>query len=176
MTSEPALKTAINVYNFPPLVRTVRSRPLAGDVTFVLQIVAGDCDALRAAVLTTERSPGTIVAASTFFVEQILFAPESDCYRILGADKTAQRTLLRGNMALLLKWLHPDFGTDDIKARYAANVTVAWNSLKTADRRLVYDQQQSLLLKPARSAARCDRATFVWRMWSLAAPGRKAIE
>ena len=46
--------------------------------------------------------------AATFFIEQILFAPHADSYRVLGASPQASASELRRNVALLLRWLHPD--------------------------------------------------------------------
>ncbi len=46
--------------------------------------------------------------AATFFIEQILFAPNADSYRVLGASTSASAGELRRNVALLLRWLHPD--------------------------------------------------------------------
>ena len=46
--------------------------------------------------------------ASAFFIEQILLGPDADSYRVLGADRNAAAAELRRNMALLLRWLHPD--------------------------------------------------------------------
>ena len=67
----------------------------------------------------------TVRKAAAFFIEQILLYPEADSYRVLGAERNAAAGELRRNMALLLRWLHPDLdrhGTADFVGR----VTGAW--------------------------------------------------
>ena len=77
--------------------------------------------------------------AATFFIEQILFAPESDSYRVLGASPQASASELRRNVALLLRWLHPDLDPRGERSIFIGRVTAAWNDLKTPERRAAYD-------------------------------------
>ena len=82
--------------------------------------------------------------AAAFFIEQILLAPGADSYRVLGGNAQASNSDLRRNMALLLRWLHPDMehnGTGD-RSVFAARITLAWEDLKTAERRAAYDALQ----------------------------------
>ena len=46
--------------------------------------------------------------AAGFYIEQILLHPDADHYRVLGSQPGAANTELRRNMALLIRWLHPD--------------------------------------------------------------------
>jgi DnaJ-class molecular chaperone len=78
--------------------------------------------------------------AAAFFIEQILFAPDTDSYRVLGAASQASASELRGNAALLLKWLHPDRDPQGERSIFVSRVTEAWNNLKTPDRRAAYDE------------------------------------
>ena len=57
--------------------------------------------------LTTKPSE-VVQAAAAFFIEQILLKPGADSYHILGARPDAAGAELRQNLALLLRWLHPD--------------------------------------------------------------------
>ena len=84
------------------------------------------------------RSRETVREAAAFFIEQILFYPDADSYRVLGARPEATNGELRRNMALLLRWLHPDHDGQGARSVFARRVTRAWNDLKTqgAPRRL----------------------------------------
>ena len=68
---------------------------------------------------------------------------------MLGAGPEATFGELRRNMALLLRWLHPDHDRRGERAVFAARVTRAWSDLKTQERREMYDR--SLRLSPSRA-------------------------
>jgi hypothetical protein len=139
MSGEMALKIAIDLMHVPSQVRVLRSEPLPDDVQVLLRIAAGENEAASAAVSSTGRSPKVVWQAATFFIEQILFAPESDSYRVLGATPQASSSELRRNVALLLRWLHPDLDPDRDRSIFINRVTAAWNELKTPERRAAYD-------------------------------------
>jgi len=139
MPNRMALKTAIDLMHVPSQVRLLRSEPLPKDVDTLLRIAAGEEDAESAAVAFTGRSHQVVRQAATFFIEQILFAPESDSYRILGATPQAKASELRRNVALLLRWLHPDLDPGGERAIFIGRVTAAWNDLKTPERRAAYE-------------------------------------
>jgi hypothetical protein len=137
-----ALKVAIDLMHFPSLVRSVRSSPLPDDVLTLVRIAAGDEEATREAAESEGRASNVVREAATFFIEQVLLHPGADSYRVLGAGPEAPYGELRRNMALLLKWLHPDSDRQDQRAVFATRVTRAWNDLKTRERRAAYDQSQ----------------------------------
>jgi hypothetical protein len=141
MSNRMALKIAIELLHSPSRVRLIRTEPLPDDVLILLRIVAGD-DGLESAVaLSVDRPKETMRQAATFFIEQILFAPDSDSYRVLGAGAQAGAHELRRNVALLLRWLHPDLDPRDDRSVFVGRVTAAWNDLKTPERRAAYDDQ-----------------------------------
>jgi len=140
MSDRMALKIAIDLMHVPSQVRLVRSEPLPGDVQILLQIVAGDEEVESAAVALSGRSRSTVQQAATFFIEQILFAPQADSYRVLGASPRASASELRRNVALLLRWLHPDLDPEGERSIFIGRVTAAWNDLKTPERRAAYDK------------------------------------
>jgi pyruvate/2-oxoglutarate dehydrogenase complex dihydrolipoamide acyltransferase (E2) component len=142
MAGRTALKLAIDLLHVPAQVRLMRSEPLPEGVVELLRIAAGEADAEREAAATARRSVETIRGAATFFIEQILFAPDADSYRVLGVDAAASAAELRRNAGLLLKWLHPDRDRNDPRAVFASRVTGAWNDLKTPERRAAYDAQR----------------------------------
>lgn len=135
-----ALKVAMELAAMPSRVRHLRLAPLPTGVSDVLEIVAGEEAAIEDAVRFTGRSRTDIVEAAAFFVEQVMFHPDADSYRVLGASAGATTSDLRRNMALLLRWLHPDIENDAERAVFTKKVTLAWNDLKTEERRLSYER------------------------------------
>ena len=142
MSERVALKIALDLMHVPSQVRLFRSEPVPDGVLILLRIASGDEEADLIAVDLTGRSRETVRQAATFFIEQILFAPEADSYRVLGTGPQASATELRRNVALLLKWLHPDLDPQGERSIFARRVTAAWNDLKTPERRAAYDQTQ----------------------------------
>ena len=140
MSERVALKIAIDLMHVPSQVRLVRSEPLPDGVPMLLRIAAGDAQAEQAAVELTGRPREAVRRAAAFFIEQILFAPNADSYRRLGASPQASAGELRRNVALLLRWLHPDIDPRGERSVFAGKVTAAWNNLKTPERRAAYDE------------------------------------
>ena len=139
MAQGSALKLAIEFLHVPTRVRAIRSQALPHDIVVLLQIAAGDEEVIREATGTTDRPRDVVCNAAIFFIEQILFAPDADSYRVLGVSPGATPGELRRNMALLLRWLHPDLAPQGKQSTFACKVTGAWNDLKTAERRAAYD-------------------------------------
>jgi hypothetical protein len=151
MVRGSALKLAIELVHVPTRVRAVRSRALPHDLVVLLQIAAGVEEAIRDAIATAGRPRDVVCKAAVFFIEQILFAPDADSYRVLGVDPEANPGELRRNMALLLRWLHPDLDPQGTRSAFACKVTGAWNNLKTTERRAAYDllRNSSTVTRPA---------------------------
>ncbi len=139
MREGTALESAVGLLQLPSRVRTLRARELPADLEILLRIVTGDDRALSEATKETELSESVVQAAASFYIEQILLHPEADSYRVLGAGPDATIDQLRRNMALLLRWLHPDREANSPRALFASRVTQAWNDVKTIERRVVYD-------------------------------------
>ncbi len=140
MSDKMALQIAIDLLHIPSQVGFVRSAPLPDGIAMLLRIAAGDEEAeLRGAALV-HRSRDVVRQAAAFFIEQILFAPHTDSYRVLGATPHASAGDLRKNLALLTKWLHPDRNARNDRSIFIDRVTAAWNDLKTPERRATYDR------------------------------------
>jgi hypothetical protein len=144
MGQAAAVKLAIDLMHFPSQLRSVRSAPLPGDLLILVRVVAGDEQATREAAECAGRPRDIVREAAAFFIEQVLFHPDADSYRVLGATPDAPYGELRRNMALLLKWLHPDSHRQGRRAVFATRVTRAWNDLKTEERRATYDRSQRI--------------------------------
>ena len=125
------------------------------------------------------RSRETVREAAAFFIEQILLFPDADSYRVLGARPEATNGELRRNMALLLRWLHPDLDRQGERSVFAARVTRAWNDLKTQERRAAYDRlkrislaDKSLLRKKGAASAQSKKQAPNQRLHKSAQYGR----
>lgn len=142
MGRQEALNVAIELYLMPSSVRSLRKRPLANNVSLLLAIAAGEADATAEAISRSQLSPVEVQRIASFYIEQVLLAPHSDSYRVLGCDPTAGPADLRRNLALLMKWLHPDVNGPQARMAMSQRVTNAWETLKTPARRTQYDEQR----------------------------------
>ena len=140
MTDVTAMRIAIRLNSLPSELRAARVRPLPGGITLLLAIAAGEEDALTEGAALLDRSKDTLIASARFFVEQVMLAPDSSSYRMLGVAADAPAGDLRRHIALVLKYLHPDRDPDGDRAALALRVTGAWETLKTPDRRAAYDR------------------------------------
>lgn len=134
-----ALRLALYVFHLPSAVRGVREKPLPAGILSLLEVAAGEAGAAEAAASKLDRPPEVVSRASSFFIEQILLAPDADAYRVLGAGRDIGDADLRRNMALILRWVHPDTNRTAERSAYAARVTKSWEALKSHDRRAAYD-------------------------------------
>ncbi len=145
MNSLQALVTAIGMVNCPHMTRRVRHSPLPKGMTFLLQVAAGESEALREAVAITGQTEAALQKAASFFVEQVLLSQPGDHYRVLGCNRDSLSADLRRHMALIMRWLHPDVVSGAAtahrfdKSLYVNRVTEAWEALKTEERRAAYD-------------------------------------
>jgi DnaJ domain len=135
---------AIELLHIPSRVRIARTEPLPAGVELLLRIAAGEAEAERTAIASAGRPRDLIRHAAIFFIEQVLLCPNSDSYRVLGTDSQASSGELRRNMALLIKWLHPDQDPEGQRSMFASRVIRAWDDLKTPKRRASYDDARRL--------------------------------
>lgn len=150
MQTSEAVRVAVDILQAPSRVPFIRAGALPAGIVDVLNIAAGDAEAIVRAAGETGRTPECIVEAATFFIEQVMLLPEADSYRVLGATASAPTVELRRNMALLMRWLHPDSRLGHDRGVFASRVTLAWDDLKTDERRAAYDAN----LEAARSGDR----------------------
>ena len=143
-----AVVAALDMHQSPSTVRLAQRAPLPSGTSFLLEIAAGEADAIELACRKTGRSEERLREAAGFFVEQVLLRPECDSYRVLGGALQSAPQELRRNMAYLLKWLHPDVASNNgiagellDRSVFANRVTQAWEDLKTDQRRTSYDEK-----------------------------------
>lgn len=157
--SRATVDLALAVFKDPGLLVDLRERPLPEDVGVAIRIAAGECAARDAAVADSGIPPDAVVEACVFFLQQTLFAPGSDSYRILGGHPGDPQERLREHYRWLMKWLHPDRNQDGWETLYADRVNAAWQDLKTPDRRAAYDSRL-----PAAAPAMVPTPTLGWRV------------
>jgi hypothetical protein len=139
-----AMKAAMDLLILPARLRGLQAAPVPREAAFLMRVAAGDPEAGSTAVAITGRPLEKNQKAAEFFLEQVLLMPDADSYRTLGALPNAPSHEIRQNMALLLKWLHPDLAHKDQRPVLASRVIAAWENLKTPERRLAYDTSQRL--------------------------------
>ena len=135
-----ALKLAIDLFHSPARARALRSAALPEGIVEVIRVAADDGKSVESAARALGRSKEMVREAAEFYIEQVLLFPGADSYRVLGVNPDAGYDELRRNMALLLRWLHPDGGRHGAREVLASRVTHAWGHLKTQDRRDAYDR------------------------------------
>lgn len=146
--SASSLELALATFREPARLGELRDRPLP-EVLDVIKAAAGESATIEAAAEQLDASADTIREAAVFFLQQLLFAPNSDAYRVLGAGNDASQDRLRENYRWLMKWLHPDRNQDGWEVVYADRVNAAWQDLKTPDRRAEYDKRAAASPAPA---------------------------
>jgi len=139
---------ALAVFREPSRIAEVRDRPLPEDIARIIRLAAGEHAALEDAKQSTGSTAQVLAESCAFFLQQVLFAPGADAYRVLGARPDAPQARLRENYRWLMKLLHPDRNQDGWEVGYADRVNVAWQDLKTLDRRMKYDRRRHLQAHP----------------------------
>lgn len=145
MCGVAAIEIALSIARQPTLARLAQSANLPAGMTQLLEIAAGEPAALASAQAASGEPEAALRSAASFFIEQVLFAPDVDSYRVLGCTKETSSRCLRRHMVLLMKWMHPDVAanagdaTEIDRSVFATRVTQAWEDLKTDARRTAYD-------------------------------------
>lgn len=147
MVESSALHAALALLKDPVLVRKYHRAELPSGIRVMLAIVGGNEDAIAQAEQYTGQSRATLQEAAAFFVEQVLLDYQSDSYRVLGGTQSSTYVDLRHNMALLMRWLHPDLQGQGNHAAidrevFSSRVTRAWEDIKTEERRRAYDRKR----------------------------------
>ena len=139
MPKKAALEQAIHLFLLPAGGRALQTAPLPCDIDFLLRLLARDAAAEAQAVQRTGRPIEIIREAAEYFVKQAMFSPQASAYRTLGAPSDASRDVLRTNMGLLLRWLHPDHRSSIEHQIYFDRVLKAWETLGSPESRVRYD-------------------------------------
>jgi len=125
------IETALDFSRMPALARTSVQPPLPKGIVEVMRIAAASPNACQEAARATGETPEILIAAARFYLQQSLFRPDADAYRVLGLEPGAARVTAREHMRWLLQWLHPDRNAD-LEAVYAERVVKAWREVSAA--------------------------------------------
>src|SRR5688572_12835144 len=129
MRSPHALRLALELARMPTLLAGMRAQPLPADTLVLIRIAAGCTVTCRGAVEATGRPLEDIRAAAVQYLQQVLFSPDSDGFRVLGVQPTASKKVMREHLRWLLLWLHPDKNQNEWENVFAARVLAAWRQV-----------------------------------------------
>lgn len=136
-----AIEQALALLRAPALLAAVRQRPLPDDLPQLFRLAAGDDALYRQIESATGEPRAQLEEAAIFYLQQVLFAPGADSYRVLGVAPDAADEQIKQHFRLLQRWLHPDRNHDEWDAVYADRVNRAWQDLRTPERRAEYDRR-----------------------------------
>ena len=112
MERRAALDVALDMVQRPLLARQAQAQPLPDDVLLLIRIAAHSEEDITWASRTRARAPREIREAAVMFLQQVLFHPHADSFRLMGLSPTATAESLHEHRKWLLKWLHPDRNPD----------------------------------------------------------------
>ena len=134
MTRGHVIDLALDLARMPTLARTSMLPAIPPDIVELMRIAAASPEACQAAVAQTGEPVSVVIEASRFYLQQVLFRPDADCYRILGIEPTTPRETARSHMRWLLQWLHPDRNNNSWDAIYAERVLKAWREVSASEK------------------------------------------
>jgi hypothetical protein len=129
------IELALDLARMPVLARSSVAPPLPPNVIEIMRIAAAVPEACQAAVAHSGEPRHVVIEAARFYLQQVLFRPDADGYRILGIQPAASRATAREHMRWLLEWLHPDRNTNNNSwdTVYAERVLKAWREVSAAN-------------------------------------------
>ena len=136
----PALHQAIDAFRAPALYLRLREHKLPEDMLLLLRIAAGDSQAIELGESMSSETASAVKEAAVMFIQHLMFYPGSSSFRVLGVEPSASDAQIKEHYRWLVRWLHPDRNADEWDAVYAERVTLAWQDLRTPDRRLAYEE------------------------------------
>lgn len=140
--STDALELALALHQAPIQRFALRDRPLPNNIGVALQLASATQPQLEQAATRFSESEQTLVEAARFYLQQVLFEPGTDAYRILGLAPNADFQQIRQHHIWLQRWLHPDRRGEDWEAALATKVNWAWQQLRSERVRAAYDRSR----------------------------------
>lgn len=132
MSAHDALGRVVELTQSPQRASVLKAQDLPHDIIIPIRIAGGCGETCWQAVQTTRLPPEAIRDASRAYLQLVLFAEDSDCFRVLGVQPGASTEQMRDHMRWLLRWLHPDRNEGEWESVYAERVISAWREAKTA--------------------------------------------
>jgi hypothetical protein len=134
MAQPHVIELALDLARMPALARRSGASALPPNIIELMRIAAASPEACGAAMAQTGEPRHVLIEAARFYLQQVLFRPDADCYRILGIEPTDSRETARSHMRWLLEWLHPDRNNNNNSwdTVYAERVLKAWREVSGA--------------------------------------------
>lgn len=131
MSARHVIELALDLARMPALARNSTRPPIPPNIIELIRVAAASSKACREAAIATGEDEQVVIESARFYLQQVLFRPNADCYRILGVEPGTSRATARNHMRWLLKWLHPDHnsGLDSV---YAERVLKAWREVSNS--------------------------------------------
>ncbi len=136
--SAPALRQAMELLRAPTLAGAMRQRPLPDDILTLIRIAANESETIEPAALEMDEPRERIREAAVLYLQSVVFVAGADHYRTLALERDAPQEKLRLHLSWLMKWLHPDRAASEWESAFARRVLLAWDAIKTPDRRAAY--------------------------------------
>lgn len=133
MAQPHVIELALDLARMPALARSSGLSPLPPNIIELMRIAAVSPEACQVAATKTGEPTSVLIEAARFYLQQVLFRADADCYRILGLEPTASRATARDHMRWLLEWLHPDRNNNSWDAVYAERVLKAWREVSACN-------------------------------------------
>jgi len=133
MAQSHVIELALDLARMPALARTSAVPPLPPNVVELMRIAAASPEACQVAAARTGQPTSVLIEAARFYLQQVLFRADADCYRILGIEPTASRAMARDHMRWLMEWLHPDRNNNSWDGVYAERVLKAWREVSASN-------------------------------------------
>jgi hypothetical protein len=168
-----AVDLALELARTPTLAEAMRAHPLPPDTLVVIRIAAECVETSEVAARRVGVRQTALRQACIFYVQQILLASDSDCFRVLGVAPGAPRKQMREHLRWLMKWLHPDGNQDQWESVYAERVLRAWREAGSGDMPTVPAVSRPLVQR--RPLAKRTRPVQRWVRVPLEAEARRAV-
>ena len=133
MPQPHVIDLALDLARMPAVARSQVVPALPPNIIELMRIAAASPEACEAAVARTGEPTPVVIEAARFYLQQTLFRPGADCYRILGIEPAASRETARSHLRWLLAWLHPDRNNNSWDAVYAERVLKAWREVSASN-------------------------------------------
>jgi hypothetical protein len=133
MAQPHVIELALDLARMPALARTPTVPPLPPNIIELMRIAAASPEACQVAAAKTGEPTSVLIEAARFYLQQVLFRADADCYRILGIAPTASRATARDHMRWLMEWLHPDRNNNSWDGVYAERVLKAWREVSASN-------------------------------------------
>lgn len=137
------LDVVLALHRSPVLRFDLRERPLPADLDLILHLAAPSQPLLDDTAKQRDVTPSTLREAGRFYLQQVLFEPGTDAYRVLGVAPDAPFERIREHHQWLQRWLHPDRSNDEGFAPFAAKLNWAWQQLRNERKRNAYDAERA---------------------------------